>query len=338
MIKRVGFFREFAPQDVDPSAPSVHDAVRPYGLHDESGLLAYLASGTEIFSAMGAERDAITGDEWIPGAGSLVTDGTWMWPVELRHYVERYHAELPEEFMAAVRAARYSAAPVTRRRTEEIILEVFGRSSFAAQVTESPGANGFFTWYLSDLTPEGSARMLDSLATAGLKAHHPLTGDISLSASGGESGAARPVRDPRPPAQILADPAAGEVVLHLWFASDIFTTVDVRRLEGTTAAVVHSLAGLEEPEREQVVAALVRSLDQLRDQCLGFVLDRAGRSPRATWDAVVCDGASPSAPLPDSIAVDTSRSVPSSVFGTMSGTPYGHLTVFSRSPAERDRA
>ncbi|WP_328726582.1 hypothetical protein [Streptomyces sp. NBC_00259] len=275
MIKRVGFFREFAPQDADPAAPSVHDAVRPYGLHDESGLLSYLASGTEIFSAMGAERDAITGDEWIPGAGSLVTDGTWMWPVELRHYVERYHAELPEEFMAAVRAARYSAAPVTRRRTEEIILEVFGRSSFAAQAFERQGADGFFTWYLSDLTSETCGRMLDSLAIAGLKARHPLTGDITLSAATGGSGGARPVRDTRPPPEVLADPAAGEVTLYLWFASDIFTTVGVRRPEGTTAAVVHSLAGLQEPEREQVVAALVRALDQLRTHCMGFVLDRA---------------------------------------------------------------
>ncbi|GGW25495.1 hypothetical protein [Streptomyces xantholiticus] len=338
MIKRVGFFREFATQDADASAPSIHDAVRPCGLIDESGLLAYLASGTEIFGAMGAERDAITGAEWIPGAGSLVTDGTWMWPVELRHYVERYHAELPEDFMADVRAARYTAAPVTRRRTEEIILEVFGRSSFTAQATEGPWTDGFFTWYLSDLTLQSGARMLDSLETAGLKIRLPLTGDISLSVKGQGGSGSRRARDGRPAAEVLADPAAGEVTLHLWFASDTFTTVGVRRLKGTTAAVVHSLAGLQEPEREQVVAALVRSLDQLRDRCLGFVLDRAGRSPLAAWDAVVCDGTSPSVALPDSIAVDRSRSAPPSAFGNMSGTPYGHLTVFSRGPADRDRA
>lgn len=338
MVKRVGFFSEFVPQDTAPSAPSIHDAVRPSGLNDESGLLAYLASGTEIFSAMGAERDAITGDEWIPGAGSLVTDGTWMWPVELRHYVERYHAELPEDFMADVRAARYPTAPVARRRTEEIILEVFGRSSFAAQATEGPGADGYFTWYLSDLTPQSCARMLDSLESAGLKTHHPLTGDVSLSVTGEAGNGPRPMRNGRPAAEVLADPAAAEVTLHLWFASDTFTTVSVRRLSGTTAAGVHSLAGLQEPEREQVVAALVRSLDQLRDHCLGFVLDRAGRSPLAAWDAVVCAGASPSVALPDSIALDTSRSAAPSAFGNMAGTPYGHLTVFSRRPADKDHA
>ncbi|MEU4255232.1 hypothetical protein AB0B42_22980 [Streptomyces fradiae] len=337
MIKRVGFFREFAPQDADDSAPSIHDAVRPSGPGDEYGVLAYLDSGTEIFSAMGAERDAISGDEWIAGAGSLVTDGTWMWPAELRHYVERYHAELPEDFLATVRAARYTAAPVSRRRTEEIILEVFGRSSFAAQVTGEPGADGFFTWYMSDLTRQSCERMLDHLDRAGLKTRHPLTDDISLFATGTEGDGPRPVRDGRAPADVLAETAAEEVALHLWFASDTFTTVTVRRLKGATAAVVHSLAGLQEPEREQVVAALVRVLDQHRGQCLGFVLDRTGRSPLTAWDAVVCDGASPSAALPDSVAVDTSRSAPASAFAGAHGTPYGHLTVFSRGPADQGR-
>ncbi|MFF3403592.1 hypothetical protein ACFYW6_34485 [Streptomyces sp. NPDC002659] len=140
MIQRVGFFREFEAQDVDLSAPSIHDAARPHAIDDESGILAYLSSGTEIFSAMGAERDVITGDEWLPGAGSLVTDGTWMWLVELHHYVKRYHAELPADFLATVRSARYSAPAVSRDRVEEIYRKVFGGVPFATGAGGQRGA------------------------------------------------------------------------------------------------------------------------------------------------------------------------------------------------------
>ncbi|MGW0790183.1 hypothetical protein ACWD04_18505 [Streptomyces sp. NPDC002911] len=285
---------------------------------------------------MGAERDVITGDEWIPGAGSLVTEGTWMWPVELRHYVERYHTQLPEDFLAAVRAARYTASPVSPSRTEEIVREVFGRSSFAARVSGAAGTEGFFSWYLSELNPQISSRMLRSLDSVGLRTRHPLTGDISLSRTGSGGEVTRPAQGAEDPADIL-DPGDGEIALHLWFASDTFTVVRVRRLDDATTVVVHELGALQEPEREQVVATLVRALDQLRDHCRGFVLDRAGLSPRAAWDAVVCEGASPTPPLPDSIAVDATRFIQPSAFGNMSRTSYGDLTVFSKSPGDAGR-
>lgn len=337
MIKRVGFFREFEPQDADLSAPSIHDAVRPHGKDDESGILEYLSSGTEIFSAMGAERDVITGDEWIPGAGSLVTDGTWMWPVELHHYVKRYHAELPDDFLATMRSTRYTAPAVSRDRVEEIVREVFGGLPFATGGGGKEGADGFFSWYLPDLTSQSSGRLLESLEAAGLKARHPLTGDISLFRAGKDGGDARLVRDAGDPADILADPGHGEVALHLWIASDTFTTLRVRRLDDESTVLVYELSGLQEPEREQVVAALVKSLDQLRDSCRGFVLDRAGLSSCVAWDSVIREGASPTTPLPDSVAVDATRFGQPSGFGTMARTDYGHLTVFSRSRTEDAR-
>ncbi|WP_142212975.1 hypothetical protein [Streptomyces sp. SLBN-118] len=306
-------------------------------MDDESGILAYLSSGTEIFSAMGAERDVVTGDEWIPGAGSLVTDGTWMWPIELHHYVKRYHAELPEDFLATMRSTRYTAPAVSRDRVEEIVRDVFGGLPFATGAGGKEGADGFFSWYLSYLTSQSSSRLLESLEAAGLKARHPLTGDISLFRTGKDGGDARLVRDSGDLADVLADPGHGEVALHLWFASDTFTILRVRRLDDETTVVVHELSDLQEPEREQVVAALVQTLDQLRDSCRGFVLDRAGLSPHVAWDSVICEGASPTAPLPDSVAVDATRFAQLSGFDTMTRTTYGHLAVFSRRSTEGAR-
>ncbi|MFJ8031048.1 hypothetical protein [Streptomyces sp. NPDC096032] len=67
MINRAGFTGR-------PDNPLGHTA-RATGEEDEDSLVAYLESSTEIYSVMGAERDVVTGDTWIPGAGSLVTDG-----------------------------------------------------------------------------------------------------------------------------------------------------------------------------------------------------------------------------------------------------------------------
>ncbi|MFJ2554871.1 MULTISPECIES: hypothetical protein [unclassified Streptomyces] len=338
MIKRIGFYREFESQDPDASAPSIRDAVRPHALYDESRILEYMSSGVEIFSTMGADRDVISSDEWISGAGSLVTDGTWLWPVELQHYVHRYHVELPEEFLTDVRGSYYTVPAVSSVRAGEIVREVFGPSAFRADGNGVRGAGGFFAWYLSDLNAQSWGRLLGALKSAGLNTRHRLTGDMVLSRTdvGGEHP--RPVENAPDVAALLADPGDGEVALHLWFASDTYTVVRVRRLDGATTAVVYDLAGLMEPEREQVVAALVRALHPFRDDCQGFVLDRAGRSSRDTWNTLILEHAWPSEPFPDSVAVDTDRGARPPASDVVTRTAYGHLTVFNRSRTDDSQA
>lgn len=74
---------------------------------------------------MGAERDVISGDEWVGGAGSLVTDGEWVWPVDLVHYLSRYHIALPADFLAHVRKSDYRVPAVSDERAREIMAELF---------------------------------------------------------------------------------------------------------------------------------------------------------------------------------------------------------------------
>ena len=113
MIKRVGFYREIGGQATTAhDAPSLRDAVQDSGPWEEDRVLAYLESALEIYSTTGAERDVLTGDEWITGAGSLVTDGTWLWPADLVHYVRRHHAALPQEFLDHIRTNGYTVPAV----------------------------------------------------------------------------------------------------------------------------------------------------------------------------------------------------------------------------------
>lgn len=64
MIKRVGFYREIGGQaTAADDAPSLRDAVQDSGPWDEDRIAAYLESGLEIYSTMGAERDVLTAEE-----------------------------------------------------------------------------------------------------------------------------------------------------------------------------------------------------------------------------------------------------------------------------------
>jgi hypothetical protein len=37
-----------------------------------------------------------------------MTDGTWVWPSDLAFYVERYHVELPTDFVEHVRSCGWN--------------------------------------------------------------------------------------------------------------------------------------------------------------------------------------------------------------------------------------
>ncbi|MGP3772245.1 hypothetical protein ACTWJ8_15570 [Streptomyces sp. SDT5-1] len=125
-VLRAGFFRE-GNEDADPAtySESLVEAVNRPTMPDEEQVLAYLKGGVEFFSTMGAEKDALTGDEYIGGAGSLRTDGTWVWPVDLEHYIRRHHAVIPDDFHAHIRAHNYRAPAVSDDRVNEIADEWF---------------------------------------------------------------------------------------------------------------------------------------------------------------------------------------------------------------------
>lgn len=326
MTLRVGFFREFT-HDGPSTDPSIHDAVRTHALYDEGGVAAYLESGAEIFTAMGADRDVVSGDEWVP-AGSLVTDGKWLWPGELVHYLRRYHVELPEEFLTDVRAAQYAPPALPPGRGAEIHGEVFGGSA------QTRREGGFFAWYLSALTQEGAARLLSLLVEAGLLLHHRLTDTVHLVVKEHAAAAEVPVAAGLDPAAALAAPGDAEVTLYLRFEGETPVALRVRRVDAATVTAVFDLAELLGPEREQAVAALVRVLDAVRADCRGFVLDRTGRSARGDWDGLYLYGSWPAAPFPDSVAV---TAVTAEAGGRPTGSTavspasYGHLTVFNRS-------
>ncbi|MFI1768684.1 hypothetical protein ACH41H_42545 [Streptomyces sp. NPDC020800] len=331
MIKGVGFYQEFGDHG-DPSAPasSLHDAVRTAGDRDEDRIVAYLESSTEIYSVMGAERDVVTGDAWIPGAGSLVTDGTWLWPVELAHYVRRHHIALPVEFVAHIRGNDHVSPALSQERARDIFDEYFGPDASDGADAPIGALEPFFVWYLPALTSASSDALIKQLGTAGLSVAHPLT-DALFGSRETADGRREPLTGgPDVLAASLAGDRYREVEFQCWMGYDQPVTVLVRRLDPSTQKVTVRIADVPAPDREEAVAALVRTLDQDAAHCLGFVIDRVGTSGGQDWDRILVGPGERWAVWPDIVGIRRDRLAAHPELAAVKSTEYGPLAVFHR--------
>ncbi|WP_431038640.1 hypothetical protein ACQYWQ_28455 [Streptomyces sp. P6-2-1] len=92
-------------------------ATRARGESDEPELLAYLRAGLLLHTERAALPDALAPHTPpLTRAASLLTDGTWVWRLDLAHYVARAHVRLPVDFLSAVRARAYVPPEVDAER------------------------------------------------------------------------------------------------------------------------------------------------------------------------------------------------------------------------------
>ena len=82
-----------------PHPPSLLEAL---GAATADGrVLRYLRSGHTHTSFLGVSYCRF-GCEWVEGS-RCITDGTWVWPEGLVHYVEVHNVPLPDEFLKRMR-------------------------------------------------------------------------------------------------------------------------------------------------------------------------------------------------------------------------------------------
>ncbi|WP_043261548.1 hypothetical protein [Streptomyces sp. e14] len=328
MIKRAGFYREIGGQATTAhDAPSLHDAARDSGPWDEDRVLAYLESAPEIYSTMGARRDVLTGDEWITGAGSLLTDGTWLWPTDLVHYVRRHHVALPPEFLDHIRANDYTVPAVSDELARHILQEEFPD---AVPATTPSKEAGFFTWYRPKLNSTNARQLLAHLQGAGLCAVHPLTNAL-FGFRETPVGSREPLTgDGTALAAALSDDRYSRVEFTCWKGYDQSLTGIVRRTDETTQSITLRLADVPAPDREEAVAALVRTLDQDAAECRGFVIDRTGVSASQDWDRILTGSGGHFTVWPDTVGILRDRVGDHPELADSRPTAYGPLEVFHR--------
>ena len=94
--KKVGFFFELDPTEQRKELDQLR---RPMGVPDEARIINYLSSGTDVGVEMTMEHDLLCDPARALGPAVLKSDGDWLWPASLAHYVRSYHIELPAEFV-----------------------------------------------------------------------------------------------------------------------------------------------------------------------------------------------------------------------------------------------
>ncbi|MFF0591063.1 hypothetical protein ACFYWD_34415 [Streptomyces sp. NPDC003781] len=126
-VRAVGFFDELSPGWGFPTDGAIKDAVRSSADADEHRLVEYLRRGSGIWSEMGAQADVLDpGGPVLVGAGSLLTDGVWLWRDDLAYYVAKYHLVLPSDFVARARELGHRPPEVPASRLVEILTRDLG--------------------------------------------------------------------------------------------------------------------------------------------------------------------------------------------------------------------
>jgi len=122
VVRGVGFYRDlpFGPA----SAPSVLDTRRSEAQAYEVRLVAYLRAGHGLLVSPALSSDVVDGA--VIGPVEVLTDGTWAWPSDLAHYVERYHCRVPDEFIAHARGREWRVPDVGEAELRAIDLAGLG--------------------------------------------------------------------------------------------------------------------------------------------------------------------------------------------------------------------
>ena len=97
---RIGFFSEL--KYGRATDPSLKGSVQPAADPEDAKFVSYLRLGKQMAMAPGVSRDVI--DNSIIGGMAILTDGTYSWPSDLAHYIERHHVRPPEELVAHARS------------------------------------------------------------------------------------------------------------------------------------------------------------------------------------------------------------------------------------------
>lgn len=93
--------------------PSLIDARREQPAPDQEQVARYLDSENTV-AATGVLVDDVL-DPGMTDVASLelVTDGVWIWPRDLAHYVRRYNVSLPDDFLSDVRTRAWQPPHLT---------------------------------------------------------------------------------------------------------------------------------------------------------------------------------------------------------------------------------
>jgi hypothetical protein len=117
-LRMVGFYQELA--HGGPSGGSLRTVVRPAAAPNEDRIAAYLRNGTVFAPSFSATVDVLEPGQPRMAGLVLHTDGVYEWPSDLAHFVAKYHAELPADFVAHMASSDFQPRVVPQAELVEI--------------------------------------------------------------------------------------------------------------------------------------------------------------------------------------------------------------------------
>lgn len=107
-LRIAGFFADLPYGD--PAAPRLADTRTDTAAPYEREAVAFLRGGATLLVSPSVSFDVLDPETPI-GTLAIQTDGTWAWPADLAHYLERYHCSLAPAFVEHMRACGWHARP-----------------------------------------------------------------------------------------------------------------------------------------------------------------------------------------------------------------------------------
>jgi hypothetical protein len=100
-LVRIGFFREMSRDlKAQRASPSIRDYVSDRPQDNEEKVVAYLRGGICLGASAGFEPDVFDPSSRVALCAHLISDGVYLWRLDLAHYVEKYHVRLPPGFLS----------------------------------------------------------------------------------------------------------------------------------------------------------------------------------------------------------------------------------------------
>lgn len=105
-LKAVGYWRE-TPLPIGDGLPEPQDFINPQWRPDERAqIVSYLRAGKAATQWRGCAQCRLCVPSMALGSCDL-TDGEWVWPQRLEHYVEDHGLFLPDEFVDSMRRHKW---------------------------------------------------------------------------------------------------------------------------------------------------------------------------------------------------------------------------------------
>lgn len=103
--KNFGFWA--SPEDAEPCFPKIEEWLAPqWQPEDRPQLLAYIQGCPVVIAASAGTKVCRRCQQRMNGS-AFQSDGAWLWPVSLGHYMQAHEVRIPDALVAYIRSRNY---------------------------------------------------------------------------------------------------------------------------------------------------------------------------------------------------------------------------------------